>query len=386
LLFFFYSLLSRTLFLRQSIDVLHTTVFRSVTLFHVHCLPLLTFSFRVSACPLTPVQTACRATIEKYGVGSCGPRGFYGTFDLHLEIEAALAKFMAAEECILYSDAIACVSSVIPAFAKKGDTIVVDDATNFGIQTGCLLSRSTIHYFKHGDMSDLEKVLETLHKKELAGGSKHKQAHRKFIVVEGVSSVYGDILPLERVLELKDKYSYRLILDDSLGFGVLGATGKGTMEHFDCAMQSEAGEPGVDILCASMDNALASVGGFCVGNHQVVDHQRLSGAGYCFSASSPPYTSTASLLTLGMIAAQPALGASLRKKASKLRRSLGAAHRNLVVLGSSSFTSRSRTPTRPRRPRSERRSNASTTSSPTRASSPPCRSSYRRTGTRPRRH
>jgi serine palmitoyltransferase len=260
---------------------------------------------------------------------------------VHLEIEKQVAAFLGAEEAILYSDALACVSSVIPAFAKKGDTIIVDDSVNFGIQQGCLLSRSTIHYFKHNDMADLERVLESLAKAEAGKGkSKGKSTallHRKFIVCEGISSIYGDIAPLAELVQLKHRYAYRLIVDDSLGFGTIGATGRGSTEHAGVKIQgthaAKDGKPGVDILCAAMDGALASVGGFCVGNHQVVDHQRLSGAGYCFSASSPPYTSTASITSLHFIATQPQLGAQLRSKASKLRHSLEAASKHLVVLG-----------------------------------------------------
>ena len=76
-------------------------------------------------------------------MGSCGPRGFYGTFDVHLEVERVLAEYLGAEECILYSDAIASISSVIPAFAKKGDVIVADDSCSFAVQQGCQSSTRT---------------------------------------------------------------------------------------------------------------------------------------------------------------------------------------------------------------------------------------------------
>lgn len=287
---------------------------------------------RVYTCEL--FQAACRSTIDKYGVGSCGPRGFYGTFDVHLEVEAAITNFLGAEECILYSDAIACVSSVIPAFAKKGDTIVVDSSCSFAIQQGCLLSRSNIHYFKHGDVADLERVLKELADKERKSGkSKGAPLHRKFLVVEGVSTADGSVAPLPRMVALKDQYKFRMIIDDSLGFGTMGPTGRGTLEHFGMDVKS------VDALCAAMDGSLASVGGFCVGSHQVVDHQRLSGAGYCFSASSPPYTSTASILALECMDEDPSLGAALRAKATRARRALAQAHKNLVVLGSADSVS-----------------------------------------------
>lgn len=71
------------------------------------------------------VRVAARAALEKYGCGSCGPRGFYGTIDQHLRIEDAVARFMGAEEAISYSDSASTVASTIPAFAKKGDLLLV---------------------------------------------------------------------------------------------------------------------------------------------------------------------------------------------------------------------------------------------------------------------
>jgi serine palmitoyltransferase len=70
------------------------------------------------------MKDACRRTVDKYGVGSCGPRGFYGSIDTHLELEAAIAKFMGTKDSILYSDGFQTVASAIPAFAKKGDILV----------------------------------------------------------------------------------------------------------------------------------------------------------------------------------------------------------------------------------------------------------------------
>ena len=218
-------------------------------------------------------KAACVETIEKYGVGSCGPRGFYGTFDIHLAIEKRLTEFYGAKACILYSDGIATLSSVIPAFSKRGDLIVCDEAVHFGIQQGIRLSRSNVLYYKHHDMEDLERILNQVQEKELrqTGSSR---LNRKFIITEGISEHCGDIAPLPHILRLKQRYKYRLILDESFALGVLGATGRGSVEHWSVDVEQ------VDLLCASMDHAIASVGGFCIGSDQVVDHQRLSGAGY----------------------------------------------------------------------------------------------------------
>lgn len=260
------------------------------------------------------VKVACRKVIDKYGVGSCGPRGFYGTIDIHLNLEKEFANFYGTGQSILYSDAIACIASVIPAFAKRGDLIVCDDGVHYGIKQGIELSRSNVLYFKHNDVNDLERILQDVREKDLV--SSKKKLYRRFVIVEGISQNFGDICPLDKVHELCEDYKYRLILDDSLALGVLGKTGKGSPEHFGIKPIT------IDAICASLDATLATTGGICVGSAQLVDHQRLSGLGYCFSAASPPYTSEAAIIGLKILQREPQRCETLRNKAAKLRKGL----------------------------------------------------------------
>jgi len=262
------------------------------------------------------LKEACKKTVEKYGVGSCGPRGFYGSIDTHLNLEKEISQFYGVQEAIVYSDGIACVSSVIPAFSKRGDLIICDEGAHFGIQQGILLSRSNVLYFRHNDMNDLERVLQEVREKDFARGS-HK-LNRRFIIVEGISQYHGDICNLKKVVELKNKYKYRVLLDDSLAVGVLGATGRGSPEHWGIPVKE------IEILTGTLDGALASVGGFCIGAHRVVDHQRLSGVGYCFSASAPPYTCVAGSTVLRLLVKNPKRVATLRANALRIRNALKA--------------------------------------------------------------
>jgi len=149
--------------------------------------------------------------------------------------------------------------------------------------------------------------------------------NRRFIVVEGIYQNHGDICPLNVVVELKNRYKYRLILDDTFGVGVLGATGKGTHEHFNVPVSE------IEFLSASMDAGLGTVGGYCVGRHEVITHQRLHGLGYCFSASAPPYTCTAGILNLAYISSPRS--SKVRANATALRQALNNIP-NVVVEGS----------------------------------------------------
>lgn len=259
------------------------------------------------------IVEACTATLEKYGVGACGPRGFYGTIDVHLDCETKIAKFMGTPDSILYSYGLATAASTIPAFCKRGDLILADEGVNWGIQNGLQLSRSTVKLFKHNDILSLEALLEENHKEDQR---KRKALNRRFIVVEAIYQNSGQMAPLADLIHLKEKYRFRLLVDESNSIGVLGKTGRGLTESFGIPVEK------VDIITAAMGHALASVGGFCAGSAKVVDHQRLSGAGYCFSASLPPYVASATISALNLLEENPELLVRLHKNIAALRKAL----------------------------------------------------------------
>ena len=100
----------------------------------------------------TVVKEAANEALGKYGCGSCGPRGFYGTIDVHLELEDSMAQFLNTDGAILYSDGASAVSSTVAAFAKRGDLLVVDDGIYEPLINGVSISRANIKWFCHNDM------------------------------------------------------------------------------------------------------------------------------------------------------------------------------------------------------------------------------------------
>lgn len=239
------------------------------------------------------ITKAAAQTIAKYGVGSCGPRGFYGTVNVHLSLEAALAAWQGTAEAIVYSHDIATMPSVLPAFASAKDVIVLDDAAPWALANGAALSRARVATFRHGSLADLEAVLARL---AAADAAASRPPCRRFIVVEGVAAATGGLAPLPAIVALKRKFAYRLVVDESLAAGVLGPThGRGACEHWGLA-------PGdADVIVGSLGGSLASVGGWCAASREVVDHQRLSGLGYCFSASLPPFLAVAAEAAVGRV-------------------------------------------------------------------------------------
>ncbi|GAA5975459.1 hypothetical protein JCM11641_004270 [Rhodosporidiobolus odoratus] len=224
--------------------------------------------------------------LRRYGVGSCGPAGFYGMFDVHLELERDIAAFLRVPACIIYSHAFSCISSVIPSFCKRGDIIIADRGVNFAIQKGIQISRSNIRWYEHGDYEGLERILESI-RKEDKKYRRNPTASRRFIITEGIFEGDGSMVNLPKIIELKNKYKYRLILDESWSFGVVGPTGRGVTEVFDIPATA------VDILTGSMATGLGAGGGLCVGSSHVVMHQRINSPASVFSASLPPLLAVA---------------------------------------------------------------------------------------------
>ncbi|XP_011496437.1 PREDICTED: serine palmitoyltransferase 1 [Ceratosolen solmsi marchali] len=259
-------------------------------------------------------QEAIRS-IQKYGVGSCGPRGFYGTVDVHLRLEERLAQFMKMEEAVVYSYGFTTIASAIAAYCKRKDLVFVDEKVNFAIQKGLDASRSNIKFFKHNDIDHLEQLLKAqsgLHKTNSQG----VETTRKFLIVEGIYMNTGTICPLPELVILCRKYKLRIFVDESISFGTLGATGRGITEHFNVPRHE------IDMIMGSLEHAIGSVGGFCVGSSFIVEHQRLSGLGYCFSASLPPLLATAAIISLEIMDNKPQIFQILKENCHKFHRGI----------------------------------------------------------------
>ncbi|EPQ64100.1 Bgt-972 [Blumeria graminis f. sp. tritici] len=250
-------------------------------------------------------------TLRTYGVGPCGPPQFYGTQDVHMKTEAEIATCLGTQGCIVYAQAFSTISSVIPAFCKRGDTIVADRAVNYAIRKGLQISRSTIRYYEHNNMEDLERVLQKVVKEQAK-----KPLTRRFIVTEGLSEIIGDCVDLPKLIELKLRYKFRLMLDETWSFGVVGRTGRGLTE----SQNVDASQ--IDMLIGSLAGPLCAGGGFCAGSTDVVEHQRISAASYTFSAALPAILATTATETLNMLQTNPEILSQCRENIKAMRAQL----------------------------------------------------------------
>ena len=252
-------------------------------------------------------------TLRNYGVGACGPPGFYGTQDCHLKMEKDIANFLGTDACIVYAQAFGTISSVIPAFAKRGDVLIVDKGVNFAIQKGLQISRCTIKWFEHNDMDDLEMVLQSVNKEQ---ARKRSALTRRFIVTEGIFENFGDIVDLPRIIELKYKYKYRLILDESWSFATIGDNGRGVSELYDVKSGS------IDMIIGNLTTSFCSGGGFCAASKEIVEHQRITGASYVFSAALPAMMAQQVSSSIDLIRQDPSVFKRLGENSYTLQESI----------------------------------------------------------------
>lgn len=224
---------------------------------------------------------------KKFGSGCSGSRFLNGTLSEHVIMERELADFLNKEDCISMSTGFQTNLGVISAIAGRGDVILCDKENHASIYDAIRLSYADMVRFKHDDMEDLEEKLKNIPKEKGI-----------LIVTDGVFSMSGKICNLPKLVELKNKYGAKLMVDDAHGFGILGENGRGTAEHF--GLESE-----VDLITGTFSKSLASLGGFCVGDHKVIDYIRHTSRPFIFAASIPPTAIAAVRKSLEIIKREP---------------------------------------------------------------------------------
>ncbi|XP_044763245.1 serine palmitoyltransferase 1 isoform X2 [Coccinella septempunctata] len=253
------------------------------------------------------IKKSAEETIRKYGVGTCGPRAFYGTTEVHLALEEKIAEFLGTEECIIYSYGFVAISSSIAAYTNRRDVVFVDKEANEAIRYGLASSKSKVVYFEHNDPESLLKEAEKIEKEEQRKG----KPSRKFLIVEGISWRTGRLCDLPTLVEIGEMFKMRIFLDETYTLGVFGKNGRGLTEHFGVDISR------IDMSFGTIEGALGSIGGYCAGSHAVIEHQRLSGSGYIFSASLPTYLAQIAIESIDLMGNKPNRLIELAEKVHK---------------------------------------------------------------------
>ncbi|MFH1943782.1 MAG: pyridoxal phosphate-dependent aminotransferase family protein [bacterium] len=247
------------------------------------------------------VEAAIHA-IKKYGTGCTGSRFLNGTLDIHVELENRLAKFLNREAVLCFTTGHQSNLSALSTVLGKSDIVFTDRADHASIVDGCRLSFGKVVKYKHNDMEDLERVLESYKGNDCG----------KIIVTDGVFSMEGDIVKLPQLVELAKKYKIRVYVDDAHSVGVLGKHGRGTGEHWGL-------EDEIDIQMGTFSKSFASLGGFVAAEEPVIDYIKHHARSFIFTASPPPASVATVLACLDIIEAEPERMELLRKNTKKMR-------------------------------------------------------------------
>jgi len=241
--------------------------------------------------------------LERYGAGTASVRFICGTLDIHRRLEAKIAAFFGFEAALTYVSCWTANEGLLPTVGVAGTTLVSDEFNHASIIDGCRLAAAKKMRFKHADMADLERCLQG------AEG-------RAFVVTDGVFSMEGDAANLPEIVALAQKYDAVTIVDDSHGAGVMGATGRGTIEHFELGGK-------VDILTGTLGKALGgAAGGFVAGSSALIDMLIQRSRTQLFSNALPATVASSALRAIEVLETHPELLAKQRENVAYFRAGL----------------------------------------------------------------
>ena len=230
------------------------------------------------------VKKAAINAVKKFGAGTGSVRTIVGNMSILEELEDLLAEFKREEAVTCFQSGLNCNIGAIQAIVNKGDLIISDELNHASIIDGVRLSRADKAVYKHSDMEDLERVLK----------EKRKDYNTCLIITDGVFSMDGDLAKLPEIVELAKKYDCLTYVDDAHGSGVLGESGRGTVDHFKLHGQ-------VDFIIGTLSKAIGVIGGY-VASKKIVKEWLLHRARpLLFSTALPPAAIGATIESVKML-------------------------------------------------------------------------------------
>src|SRR5437879_3822359 len=236
---------------------------------------------------LTPPRALRRAALEatrRWGVGAGAVRTISGTMTVHMELERQIAKFKNTEACVVFQSGFTANAGTVSAILGKEDLIISDELNHASIIDGCRLSKAAIKIFKHKDVADCERVCKET----------ENFPCRKLLITDGVFSMDGDIAPLPQLCDLAEKYNCIMMVDDAHASGVLGRSGRGTVDHLGCHGR-------VDIQVGTLSKAIGAMGGYVCGSRELIEGLYHRGRPFLFSTSHPPSVAASCQAAFGLL-------------------------------------------------------------------------------------
>jgi glycine C-acetyltransferase len=243
-------------------------------------------------CDEPEVVKAGAEGLDRFGAGTGSVRFICGTFTIHRELEASLARFVGTESSLSYVSAWNANEGLTPNIAEQGDFVISDQLNHASIIDSMRLAKAitkcTTGVYQHGDMNDL--------REKLRGA---KSARRRIIWTDGIFSMEGSIAKLPDILQLARDHDAIVAMDDSHATGVLGKTGRGTAEYFGVVGD-------VDIITSTLGKALGgAAGGFVAGPAALTDYLTQRSRPQLFSNALPPTVAASAMAAVEFIEQHP---------------------------------------------------------------------------------
>jgi glycine C-acetyltransferase len=234
-----------------------------------------------------------------------GARMMSGQTALHEQLERELAEFELKEDAYLFNFGYQGMVSTIDALVNRHDIIVYDSEAHACIMDGVRLHMGQRIVYPHNDIEKCEKALARATKltEETGGGI--------LLITEGVYGMTGDLGILDKIVELKKKFNFRILIDDAHGFGVMGDNGRGTSEYYGVMDE-------IDLYFGAFAKSMASIGGFVAGDKQIINYLRYNLRSQIYAKSLPMPLVEGNLKRLEMIRTMP----ELREKLWTITRAL----------------------------------------------------------------
>ena len=251
---------------------------------------------------------AAQKAMEERGFGMSSVRFICGTQDYHKALEKAVSDYFKTEDTILYAACFDANGGLFEPLFTAEDAIISDSLNHASIIDGVRLCKAQRYRYANADMADLERCLQ------------EAQAQRfRIIVTDGVFSMDGNVAPMDKICDLAEKYNALVMVDESHSAGVVGATGHGVAEQFDCYGR-------IDIFTGTLGKAFGgAVGGFTTGRKEIIDMLRQRSRPYLFSNSLPPSVVGASIEMFKMLSESDELHTKLQNNVNYFRDKMMAA-------------------------------------------------------------
>ena len=227
---------------------------------------------------------AAKNALDERGYGMSSVRFICGTQDLHKELETTISNFFKTEDTILYAACFDANGGLFEPLFTEEDAIISDALNHASIIDGVRLCKAKRYRYANADMADLEAKLQ------------EAQAQRfRIIATDGVFSMDGNVAPIDKIMELAEKYDALVMIDESHSAGVVGKTGRGVTEKYNCMGKAE-------IITGTLGKAFGgAIGGFTTGRKEIIDMLRQRSRPYLFSNSIPPLVTAAGIKAFGLL-------------------------------------------------------------------------------------